>query len=496
MTGGTSTAGVRGHPNRVGVVSLWHETNTYSARTTSLEAFEQFELLQGGAIVEQHAGTGTVIGGMLDEAAFEHVPLLAAGAWPGGTVEQAALDELFARLESELLAAGALQGVLVNFHGAMVAESCDDVEHEAMRLIRQRVGDIPVAAVLDLHGNPSAAMVDLCDAVIAYQTYPHVDMRERGREAAALMAGMLDGRRLKSVVAKLDLLSCPLAQCTDEAPMSDLQALAAELERRRGVRISLLPGFPYSDVARAGFSVVVTGAPDRVKEASEVAESVLGAVSERAHEFELQRSDARTAVARAIASPRHPVILVDVADNIGGGGPGDGTAILEQLIAQGADSAIVTIADADVARAALRLGPGAVFEGEVGGKADSLHGAPVAVAGRIMQVAEVQYRTQGSWMTGHSFSLGATALIRVDGVTVVVMEHAVPPFHPEQLPAAGVDPSAAAIIVVKGAVAWRAAYGHLAREVIEVDTPGICPVDPHTLPRLADTGALGTQRVP
>jgi microcystin degradation protein MlrC len=86
-------------------------------------------------------------------------------------------------------------------------------------------------------------------------------------------------------------------------------------------------------------------------------------------------------------------------------------------------------------------------------------------------------------MTGREFSMGTTAVVDVNGVTLVAMERATPPFHGEQLTSVGIHPADAAIIVVKGAVAWRAAYGDVAAEVIEVDTPGVCPVDPLVLGR-------------
>ena len=79
--------------------------------------------------------------------------------------------------------------------------------------------------------------------------------------------------------------------------------------------------------------------------------------------------------------------------------------------------------------------------------------------------------------------MGITAVVAVDGMTVIVTERAVPPFHVEQLTSVGIDPRDARIIVAKGAIAWRAAYGDVANEVIEVDGPGACPLDPTVLKR-------------
>ena len=176
-------------------------------------------------------------------------------------------------------------------------------------------------------------------------------------------------------------------------------------------------------------------------------------------------------------------MLADVADNIGGGSPGDGTALLAELLAQHAQDAVVTMADARVARLAADLGTGAEIEALVGGKSDRRHGDPVRVRGQVVTVTDGRYRTQGSWMTGREFSMGTTAVLRVEGITLVVTERPTPPFHAEQLSSVGVDARAAKIIVAKGAIAWRAAFGDVAAEVIEVATPGACPVDVASLPR-------------
>jgi microcystin degradation protein MlrC len=469
---------------RVGIVGISQETNTYSARRTCLEDFAAFELLPGETVPEQHRGTKSVIGGMLETNEFEVVPVFSAGAWPAGPADRGTLEELLARLERGLIDAGRLDGILLNLHGAMVCEGVDDVELETVRLVREVVGGVPIVAVLDLHGNPSPELVDRCEAVIAYDTYPHVDMYERGAEAAALLAEMLDGRALRTVVGKVPLLCCPLTQATAEPPMRDLQAKAQQLADQAAMRqISLLPGFPYSDVERAGFSVLVVHDADRRAEAREVAAALCAEVDARWEDFAVVRDDPATAVRKAIASSRHPVVIVDVADNIGGGSPGDGTAILAELLAHRADGAVVLMAEPDLAREAVRVGEGGEVNTDVGAKTDALHGSPVRVRGRVRAVTDGHYRSGGTWMTGREFCMGTTAVVDANGVTLVAMQRATPPFHAEQLTSVGIRPTEAKIIAVKGAVAWRAAYGDVAAEVIEADTPGICPVDPSVLER-------------
>lgn len=469
---------------RVGVLGLWHETNTYAPHAATLDDFEAFELARGDEVLDRNRDTGSVIGGFADATGYELVPVFSAGAWPSGPAQAETIAALMEQACDGLRRAGPLDGVLVNLHGAMVAEGVPDADAAMLDVIRDAAGDVPVAAVLDLHANPSPELVSGCDALISYDTYPHVDMRERGQEAAALLEQMLRGRRLRTAAGKLPLLVCPLAQATDAEPMRGLQERAARRAREAGlVRVCIPAGFAYSDVTRVGMSVLAVHDEGQEATARDVIAATLADIATQTDPFAVARDDAGTAVRQAIAAPRWPVILADVADNIGGGSPGDGTALLAELLAQGARDAVVTIADPAVARMATEAGLGAVIETAVGGKTDGKHGAPVKIRARVETLSDGRYRTAGSWMTGRAFDMGPTVALRTGGVTIVVTSRPTPPFHAEQLWCVGVDPTAMRIIVVKAAIAWRAAYGDIAAHVIEVATPGVCPVDVTSLPR-------------
>lgn len=472
-------------PPRVAVLGLWHETNTYAPAPTTLDDFARFELAEGDEIAEANAGTGSVIGGFLDSDDLDLRLCFSAGAWPSGTIVSEARAHLAGRARAAMERAGHVNGVLVNLHGAMVAEDDADPELAMLRNIRERWPDAPVAGVLDLHANPSPEVAAHCDALISYDTYPHVDMRERGREAATLLTGMLRRQaRLRTSIAKVPILATPLAQATDDEPMRGLQRRATERGVAAGVaRVCVVGGFAYSDVGRAGVSVLVVHDEEHARGARDVAEATARDIEEHTADFAVRRDGAAIAVRRALASDRPPVILVDVADNVGGGTPGDGTELLRELLAQHATRSLVVLADTEVARAAHSIGPGGTFSGSLGGKAGVLHGRPLDVTATISHLADGRYRAGGSWMTGREFEMGATAVLAVEGVTVVVTERRVPPFHAEQVTTLGINPAELKVIVVKAAHAWRAAYGAFAGEVIEVDTPGACPVDPGVLRR-------------
>ncbi|MDO8210339.1 M81 family metallopeptidase [Conexibacter sp. CPCC 206217] len=469
---------------RVAVLSMWHETNTYAVGHTRLADFEAFELLEGEAVFAHNRDTGSVLGGFLDETELELVPCFAAGAWPGPIVAQEALDHILERALATVEQAGELDGILLNLHGAMVAEEDEDPERTLVEALAHARPGVPLVVVLDLHANPSRAFVERCDVVIAYDTYPHVDMRERGREAAALMRELLGGRRLKTLVAKVPILASLLKQGTAQEPMRGLQQRLRGHANRAGIaRVSIAAGFAFSDVERAGVSALVVHEPGRRHIATAILEETERDIRAHRQDFHTTRPAPAQAVARAIAAPLRPVVLADVGDNVGGGCPGDGTALLHELLRQGASGAVVIIADAVAALAAAQLGEGAAFSGMVGGRTDAMHGAPVQIDGTVVRVTDGRYRTAGTWMSGQTFSMGTTAVVDCGGTEVVLTQERVPPFHREQLTSVGIDPAQREIIVAKGAIAWRAAFGTLARTVIEVDTPGICPVEPDVLPR-------------
>jgi microcystin degradation protein MlrC len=167
-------------------------------------------------------------------------------------------------------------------------------------------------------------------------------------------------------------------------------------------------------------------------------------------------------------------VLVDAADNVGGGSAGDGTVVLDALVRAGARDAVVVIVDPEAVAIAEAAGEGGAFEGLVGGKTDDRHGAPVRLRGHVRRIVNGRYTHRGSYMTGSVTTMGRTAVVDVDGIALVLTSLRTMPFDAGQLRSLAIDPAQQRIIVVKSAVAWRAAFGDVARRVIVVDTPGVC----------------------
>lgn len=461
------------------VAMFSHETNTFSTLRTGRPQFEAHDLRYGGEILEVYRGTGTCLGGMVDAATARGVALLpsvAASASPAGPVTKDVYEEVTERIVADVRRAGRLDGVLLDLHGAMVPEGAEDGEGPLLAAVRDVVGPgVPIGVTLDFHANVSDEMVARATLLHGYKTYPHVDMAERGREAAERLLEVAAGRLRPTVAFRRPPLLPPIAgQLTARGPMRRLHDLAARMEREPGVAtISIFAGFPLADIRDAGLSVYVATHDDQAL-ADRLADELVATAWEHRREFLHTAVPVREAVARALAADGRPVVLADIADNVGGGASGDGTEVLRELLRAGAREATVAcIWDPAAAAECARAGAGATVTLDVGGKVDDRHGAPLRLTGRVRAVTDGRFVFRGPMNRGLEGRLGTTAVLEVEGVKVILISLRRQTLDPEIVRAAGIDPLGEKILAVKSTVHYRAAFEPIAHAIIEVDGPGL-----------------------
>lgn len=472
---------------RIGILGCYHETNTFAPGTTGLDAFRKEWFVGRDEFTHAFAGTKTSMGGVLDaaiEGNFEAVPLFYTQTMPSSLVEDAAAEEILRfMIESLRAEADKLDGLLLIMHGAMASESLQDVEGEALQRVRE-VYQGPIALTLDLHANISDRMIALADIVVGYDTYPHVDLYERAVEASLLLVRLIKGEiRPVRYLAKTNILIAPTQMNTQTAPMNMLMEKAFAMERDPDIlNVTVAGGFAFADVHCAGFTIVVTADGDEDK-ARSYGNELAQWVREHRIEFVSQLKDLTSAYTEMLRKQQFPAVIIESSDNVGGGSPADATHVLRFLLENKARRFLSVICDAEAVRMACAQGVGGTFSGLVGGKrdrrygCDPLHGDPVEITGRVRLLSDGRYRHKGPYQQGMKAYMGESAVIELahDEQSVVLLtSERVAPWDVNHVRSAGIDPADFDFIVVKASVAWRTAFGDIAKQAIEVDTPGSC----------------------
>jgi microcystin degradation protein MlrC len=469
---------------RVAIAGFMHESNTFNPLRTHRAAFVAQCLTFGPTLLDEWKDAHHEVGGFLEAAAvegFEPVPILMAWAIPSGPVADDVLDEVTGRFIDDLRRQRP-DGLLLALHGAMVAESYLDADGEVVARVRAAMGPtFPIVVTFDLHGNLSQRRIDCCNAAVAYRTCPHVDQRECGRRAASLLMRLLRGEvRPCQALAKPPLIVNIMVHDTSQEPLRSFMEEARALERQPGIlAASLLPGFAYADVPDMGPSVLVVTDGDPALARRE-ADRLAGRLWEARERLAARLPDAATAVARALQAERLPVVLVDTGDNVGGGSAADGTVILHEMLRQRVSDGVVCLYAPEEVQQCVAAGVGQEVRLTVGGKVDRLHGEPVTVTGRVRLLHDGTYVEHEVRHGGRRVNhMGLTALVEIDGRNLLVLNslrH--PPFSLGQLTCLGIEPRRQRLLVVKAAIAYKAAYAPVAGTIIEVDTPGLTAVNP------------------
>ena len=465
----------------IAIGGIMHESNTFSETPTDFAAFSQTFARN---LVDLWSESHHEIGGFIQGATeynYTTYPTLIASAMPAGHVTDDAFDRLTEMLIQHLKAAPKHEGLLLALHGAMVVESYPDGDGEVLRRLRDTFGrDFPIVVTLDHHANVSEQMVAESTALVIYKTTPHIDQRQRGLQAAELMMRILrDGVTPTQALAKPPMLLNILYHNTNVPPMEPILTAAKQLEARADVLVAnVAAGYPYADVYEVGpaFVVVTDDNPQLAQTEADRLSDMLWHVH---GQLTLNLPDAAQAVVQASESEQHPVILVEMGDNIGGGSPGDSTFVLAELQRQGVSGFVVVLYDPAAVQSCIQAGVGADVALAVGGKTDNTHGDPVAIQGKVRLIHDGQFiETQPRHGGQRYHNQGVTTVVAVEDSLVVLTSRRQTPFSLQQLFSLGVDPTAMQMIVVKAAIAYRAAYEPIAGQIIEVDTPGLTAVNP------------------
>ena len=352
-----------------------------------------------------------------------------------------------------------------------------------LALVRRIVGpDVPVVATFDLHANVSEADVALLNGFVGYRTNPHLDMRERGAEAAVLLGRLLGGTRSFLARIRLPIVPPTVTQLTGrDAPnrpygeLIDLgqQRMTEAPYAGRVLNVSVMGGFAFADTPFNGLTVVVTATDQEA--ADLLAREIAAAGWARRAKFRPNLISLEDAVRLAKATER-PLIFADVADNPGGGGRGNTMVILQAFHAAGVSNALVgVIHDPDLAAEAHALGVGATFLARFNRGGGDAFSKPFAATAVVAGLRDQPIRGRRGIYANNTLEVGKAAALTLDGLTVIVLTNRYQCADPMFFEAFGIDIAAAKVVVVKSRGHFRGGFDEFFRhdQVIEVDAPGL-----------------------
>ena len=472
---------------RIAILGFSLEANR-NAPVSDRAVFEQTLYLRGEALGEAIAADrerlpGTVQGfcsAMDARGPWEPVPILLAEAPPGGPADHAFFVDLLAAMRAGLSAAGALDGVYISEHGAGLSTELDDADGAVFEMARAMVGpQVPIVATLDLHGHVTPRMNEAVDVMVAYRTNPHVDMTERGAEAAHILLELRAGMRAHSVLVRVPMISPAVSLLTSSGPYADLIDYGQSRIGPDIVNVSILAGFAPADASTNGMSVVVASRND-IEPARKLADELAARAWADRHRYVARLTSLTDAVERAAATAadaRKPALLLaDVADNPGGGGRGNTMYLLRALHERRVDGVVVgMIFDPALASQAHACGEGARIDAQFNRDERTRFSEPYAATAVVKRLADGSCVGRRGIYAGRRVDLGPSALLDLDGIRVAVVSRRHQCADPVFLERLGIDLASVRVLVIKSRGHFRAGFDECftPQQIVEVDAPGL-----------------------
>ena len=483
---------------RIALAGFMHETNTFAPIKATWQDFVRAEsfpgLTQGTDILDVFPGINIGTGGFIAQArqlGHTLLPIAWAETVPSAHVTVEAFETMSDLILQGLREQQPYDAIYLDLHGAMVSEQFQDGEGELLRRVREQVGpDMPIVVSLDLHSNTTQAMLDLSDGLIAYRTYPHIDMADTGARAAryldALLRELSDNSSFKPAKARraLPFLMPMIGQCTMVQPTLGVYQELERLEQSLpGLRcLSFTPGFPPADIWDCG--PVVTAFADNQDTADQAADALYHYILAREADFVVPMLAPDTAVIKAMQSNSHKtMVLADVQDNCGCGATSDTTGLLAAMVRNKAQNCVLgVLVDPAAAAAAHEAGLGAEIELAVGGKLFTEGDPPFHARWQVTGLSDGKFLCTGPFYKGVNANLGPMAVLTTGGVSVVISTGRMQAADKEMFRHIGIEPAETKILGLKSTVHFRGDFTDIAEDVLIVEAPGAFIDRPEKLP--------------
>jgi len=474
---------------------IYHETHTFLSQPTTLN---DFIINIGDDIIKENTGNGSPTDGFIEYALQKNWDIISGiqmSARPSGIVDEDAENffdtNFFEKLEQHC---ENIDAVFLILHGAMVSKNHDDFEGDFLKKInhifKQKNISIPVVAVLDLHANVSDKMIENSTCVYAYRKNPHSDSRDAAIKAASILNNLFENPNVNQINYQTKYILPPTGVGTANDPMKSVLSEAHKIEKNDKdiICINVMAGYSYADIADCGFSLNCCTKGD-LTVAKKYLESLANVLEEKINFGYPKESTLEEVLEKIKLLPvsDKPILLIEPADNIGGGTPGDATDLLSRLLQTDEEGIVAIINDPDTVQICHQSSVGNEIELNVGAKFDKFHGAPIKLKAIIQKLSDGKFTLKNKQshlasMMGINIDMGLSAVVKNKQLTLLLTSIKTPPMDLGQLVSQDILPEDAKLIVIKAAVSHKDAYDPIASHSFYIDSQGLCTSNLKRLP--------------
>lgn len=422
------------------------ECNEHVTHQTDLG---EFRLLYGEESINAMA-----VRDIFEDQDIELIPSIYANTSPTGMIKREAFDYIAnTMLDAIKKHDGEFDAIYLQWHGASGVLDLPEIsgEHYLIKKIRKLVGKhLPIALVMDPHGNVTHDLTKHCNIVRTYRESPHSDAIETRRIVAHKLVNLLNNRRtMNTLIRKLPIMVEGERSISAYEPMKSINRLLDEAETDpRIFSISYFVGFLRHDDDKLGAAIVAV--PNESKD-TQYCESVMDEIAEYVWEhreefkFRGNYDEPAKSVQNAINFDGRTAVITDSGDNCGAGSQGESTIIFREFLKQDLKDKKVLIAGLNDARAYQTL-----EEEEVGDRVKLSLGNDAGAISQSTEV-EVELKVIGDAMYGNNHINGKVYTVQIVGTNldVIVMKTNLQYGRMEQYHAAGLDFHDYDIVVVK-----------------------------------------------
>ena len=474
---------------------IYHETHTFLSQPTNLK---DFIIYKNNDVVAKNIGNGSPMDGFIEYASKQNWNIISGiqmSAIPSGIVDKESENyfdkHFFEKLEKNCQK---IDAIFLILHGAMVSENHDDFEGDLLEkinnLLTKKNIDIPIVAVLDLHANVSEKMINNSTCVYAYRKNPHSDSRETAVKAAKILNSLFENSKVKQIFHGTKYILPPTGVGTANDPMKSVLQEAKKIEQNDDdiICINVMAGYSYADIADCGFSLncCTKGEISLAKDYLKSLENILESKINFAYPKENTLNEAIEKITN-LPNSEKPILLIEPADNIGGGTPGDATDLLSNMLETKYDGIVAIINDPEAVKICHQKNISEEIVLEIGAKFDNFHGNPIKLKAIIEHLSDGKFELENkkshlASMMGVNINMGLCAVLKNEKLTLLLTSIKTPPMDLGQLKSQGINPEDAKFIIIKAAVSHKDAYDPIASKSFYIDSQGLCTSNLKRLP--------------